>query len=407
MAIPEFKLKSVMSNSVDKKGNENQKISVEQDQDIAQNKVILKFQNFHKLLDHKGAVNGLAVLDNQHFVSVGTDASIRVWSLAERACIGVIEKTWVKALKFYCCCSWSVNYHTANIHYLSLSNNGHHMVTGGADQRICIWDLKTNQSKSITMPRTVRSVDMSPDGEWIIVAGLDVKILSAKTGKCLKAFGLPKDRDGYGSMVTSAFVSRSTSGNFDIGTAHGNSIVWKLEINKKLTTTLVQNIKTHDCIISAVAICPSDEWLISAGDDGKITMTSLKHPNDNPSVLQGHQSVVTGLSVNRTFIASGSWDKTVRIWDIKTKTCLSVLPYNSEVYALKIREEAEIFKMFAGFKNGTLVVGEIQTRQVSAEASVTTAASAASETAVVAVSTAMNTPNTANHFLPQFTQLQG
>ena len=43
--------------------------------------------------------------------------------------------------------------------------------------------------------------------------------------------------------------------------------------------------------------------------------------------LLGHSDIVRCLQVNATFLISGSYDQTLKIWDLKTGICTNTLRY--------------------------------------------------------------------------------
>ncbi|MGB0904871.1 MAG: cytochrome C, partial [Mangrovicoccus sp.] len=66
----------------------------------------------------------------------------------------------------------------------------------------------------------------------------------------------------------------------------------------------------HDAAVTALAFGPTGQ-LVSGGDDFAIWLWS-----DPPRQLGQHLGKVTSLSVSQDWVASGSWDGTVRLWPL-------------------------------------------------------------------------------------------
>ncbi len=92
-----------------------------------------------------------------------------------------------------------------------------------------------------------------------------------------------------------------------------------VDINTKKTTRVID---AHDGPVFSIATSPSDETVATAGADGAIKLWDLKTGNclrtANADVNgeNGHSNMVQCVrySPDGKFIATGSWDNTVRVW---------------------------------------------------------------------------------------------
>src|SRR5947209_11181975 len=95
----------------------------------------------------------------------------------------------------------------------------------------------------------------------------------------------------------------------------------------------VQTI-TDQCIVFAVAWSCDSTHLASSYSDGRIQVWELQAPQPATCVqtLSGHSNWVQGLAFapDGSRLASSSWDRTVRVWDVESGRCLHTLEGHTE-----------------------------------------------------------------------------
>jgi WD40 repeat protein len=81
---------------------------------------------------------------------------------------------------------------------------------------------------------------------------------------------------------------------------------------------------TADAEVNAIALTPDGTTLISAGS-GSITQWNLQ--TGVRSSLPGHEQIITSLALSPdgTLLASGSWDHTIKLWQLETGKLLHTL----------------------------------------------------------------------------------
>lgn len=101
-----------------------------------------------------------------------------------------------------------------------------------------------------------------------------------------------------------------------IATASSDTTVrlWLAASGQAITT-----VRAHDNAVNAVAFSPNGRMLASAGGDGRIHMLDMV---DSTGTLgfDGHSNEITSLAFGENTLASGGWDKTVRLWDVATRS---------------------------------------------------------------------------------------
>jgi cytochrome c len=117
---------------------------------------------------------------------------------------------------------------------------------------------------------------------------------------------------GHGGPVRALAVSsdgqRALSGSFD-----STAILWSLN-----NDAAEQVLRFHDGAVNAVAILGADR-IATAGEDRRIAIWSVGSDQPN-NILEGHEGPIAALAVSPdgAWLASASWDHTVRLWPLRS-----------------------------------------------------------------------------------------
>ncbi|MEE8296366.1 MAG: serine/threonine-protein kinase [Hyphomicrobium sp.] len=154
----------------------------------------------------------------------------------------------------------------------------------------------------------VAGIDYSDDGRRIVTAGKDatIKIWDAAQHSLIRTIEL----DDGGATALALYGKRALTGH-----ANGKVVLWGLERGEKLAT-----VQRNEANIWAVAFLGDPDRFAVASHDWKVTLWDVRQPSAPLSVLEGHDNAVQALAVapGRRLLASGSADKTVRLWDLKS-----------------------------------------------------------------------------------------
>ena len=114
----------------------------------------------------------------------------------------------------------------------------------------------------------------------------------------------------------------------------------------------IAHLYGHDAAVNDVVFLPGERAL-SASDDGSIGLWDLAR-GQLVTRLNGHQAKVTAIAVSADgrLAASGSWDRTVRIWDLERRTLLHELPAAGNVNAVGFTPDGT--QLLAGTSDGDL-----------------------------------------------------
>jgi WD40 repeat protein len=122
---------------------------------------------------------------------------------------------------------------------------------------------------------------------------------------------------------------------------YGGAIVWDVTSGEKI------RLFGYECRVCALAAPP-----FGVAFGGSDTLVYISNPNYGilgfagvlPNRrLEGHSDWVTALApLPGHCLASGSWDKTVRIWDRDRKTCLRVLNNEGAVWCMTVLRDGSL-----------------------------------------------------------------
>ncbi|BAY62962.1 protein kinase [Calothrix brevissima NIES-22] len=249
---------------------------------------------------HDGAVNSLAITaDGQTLISGGADNKIKIWNLAS----GDLKTTLSKNLDA--------------ITSVAISPNGKTLFSGSKDGSIQIWNLPEGTLKT-TLPKSkdaVSYVAITPDGETLVSGGGNtIQVWDLQTGK------LKNTLTGHTKAVMAVAIS-SDGQTLASGSADNTIKIWNLE-----TGQLKNTLTGHKESVMSVAISPNDETLVSGSLDDTIKIWNLK-TGKLTNTLTGHFYPVSTLAIsaNSETLVSGSWDDRIKIWNLKTGTIKNTL----------------------------------------------------------------------------------
>ncbi len=242
---------------------------------------------------HSGAIHSVTISPDGRFaVSGGVDHIVYYWDLEARRPFHKLEG------------------HTEWVDSVAISPDGLHAVSGSYDKTVRLWDLKTGKCLR-TMEHhggLVRSVNISLDGLFLI-SGCDdyaVRLWSLTSGECLRTM------KGHTGTVYS--VAISPNGRLALsGSGDTNMRLWDLETGK-----CIHILKGHTEPVISCVISPDGQFAISAGSkDCTLRIWHLESGSCVDTIL-GHSRLVTSVAVSPDgrFIISGSWDLTLRLWEL-------------------------------------------------------------------------------------------
>jgi len=250
-------------------------------------------QVMQTLEGHKKSIEALSYSpDSNVLASASSDGSIKLWD----AKLGQLKQTlkghekWVRALSY--------------------SADGNVLASASSDGIIKLWETKSGQLKLIVEGHkgSIEALSFSPNGDVLASASNNgtIKLWDVKSGHLKLSF--KGDEDGVFAL------SYSPDGHELAFLSEGKTIkLWDTKSEK-----FKQDFQYNNDLIHSVSYSPDGSVLASTSYK-TIKLWDTKS-GELMQMLKGHEGDVWGLSYSpdgRT-LASGSADTTIKLWDVKT-----------------------------------------------------------------------------------------
>jgi len=244
---------------------------------------------------HTGSVRDVAHLaDGRRVITCSYDGSLRLWEIESGTQIG---DDWGDDGKEGV---WSI----------ALSPNGKTVASGSRDGKVRLWDVETKKVVAEWSGHTTiaGSLCWSADGDRVVTGFHDGTIIVWDVESGDTALGPIKT----GHYVVSAVIYSPDTTKIATGGSYDKALkIWDAK-----TGNLLSTIK-HVYAVWSLAWSSDQKKLITGSYLIRIFDTTTWQ---QIAILEGHTDLVTSLSLfqNNRLLASTSWDKTARLWNLDT-----------------------------------------------------------------------------------------
>jgi WD40 repeat protein len=216
----------------------------------------------------------------------------------------------------------AILHHSVPLHSVALSPNGGTLASGAYDGSIHLWDLRTHRQLGQPLrghTDTVNSLAFSPDSRTLASASDDhtVRLWTVRTGRQLgQAF---HHTDTVNSVAFSP-DGRTVASAGDDGAVRLWNVRSHRHLPRPIRLTDTSDGVTTPSAIYAVAFSPDGHTLATGGYDKTVRLWDLRTRRQLGKPLRGHRDFVQSVafSPGGQKLASAGFDNTVRLWDVRT-----------------------------------------------------------------------------------------
>ncbi|KAJ5611660.1 hypothetical protein N7528_008765 [Penicillium herquei] len=234
------------------------------------------------------------------------------------------------------------------VNSVAFSPNGQIIASCSSDMTVRLWDAKTGQELQTLQGHSywVQSVAFSPDGQRVASGSRDntSKLWDINTGQELQTISHPC------SVESIAFSPDGDT--IALGLADDTITLWDTKLGQilshphsfKPSTSRSQDYDTISPGVQSIAFSPDGQIIASGSDDKTIKLWDAKTGKEL-QILQGHSGRVQSVafSPDGRVLASGSDDRTIKFWDATTCQELQILKgHSAMVFSVAFSPDGQI-----------------------------------------------------------------
>ncbi len=247
------------------------------------------------------------------------------------------------------------------INIMQFSPNGKHLVVG---TDVCLWvyDTKTGDDKGLftDKPGHINAIAFSPDGKKVASGGFSnpiIQIWELESGNKLNNFRFTSETNSISSLAYSEDGS-----TLIILDKFGELKHWDIEANQIVANT--HGVDRHEVIIYSGVL----NAFAAGQENGRIHFYDATTGKQQKGLI-GHSSLFNrddkniwslAFSNDGTLLASGSMDKTVRLWDTENRKHLAKFSlHESWITAVAFSNDGSI--LASGDANKKIILWDTET----------------------------------------------
>ncbi|KAK4057440.1 60S ribosomal subunit assembly or modification protein [Microbotryomycetes sp. JL221] len=315
-------------------------------------------QQVAKLTGHSDSVTSVGFSKDGEFVATGgMDGRVRVWKHVKSTDnADPMQQDWL---------SWEFVTNLEGpdeVNWIDWHPKGHVLLAGGADGTVWLWNLPTGNTMHVLSGHMapVTCGRFTPDGKRIVTCSEDSTLIywDPRTGEAIHKLTAADARFKLEAGINAVAINPQGTVAVVAGAEGG------LRAVNLVQGTVLTQMEGHEegASIEAVAFsqvptvgAASLTVLVSVGTDGRVCTweaTGFKLRSTG-----SHQDAVTSLSFapGTTTFVTGSADKTLKVWDYRTGSCVkTLLGPRDVIHACSVSKDGQL--VISGSEDGMVRV---------------------------------------------------
>jgi hypothetical protein len=212
--------------------------------------------------------------------------------------------------------------HRGSISDIKFLQNNDGFLSASTDRTLRLTDPTTGQSKNVlTLPYDLKSIDISPDGNWLVGGSTSGKLVLIST----KDFTYREIANEAPSRILSVAFNpiQPTVLAYGVEVLNEKNRVVKGTVKiMDLATQKVKELSGHKAGITDLEFSPDGKLLASAGLDRKLQMWVVEYPEDLPIEMDNNNGNVWHIAFAKgsNYLIASCNDGEVRVWPTDTRT---------------------------------------------------------------------------------------
>jgi WD40 repeat protein len=298
------------------------------------------------LAKHRDWVNDVAFHpDGQHFASASADGMVIIWNAAVTPRLGHPLR--------------SRNHpgHTDEVWSVAFSPDGRWIASGGQPHELILWRVDEDWAFSLAEhDGPVRSVAFSPDSA-LLASGDEhgaIRLWQVGAPDIAPAHLLHREDTMIGSLAFHPTEPLLASGGFD-----GNILLWDLRATLPVSSLL----GIHDGEVWSVTFSSDGKKLLAGDDSGVAKMWDMTTQTEDRILRYDSPLRSTALSADTPYIAGGSIDRLVILWNGQTGEREALLGRHQDgVQSVAFSPDSQI--LVSGGMDGAAILWDLRTRRI-------------------------------------------